>query len=589
MKLMTDNTPATIEQLNATIETAFRAGDPLELAIGIWEAITRFPDKASVAKIYLKKLLREPSVTALTLDTLQRSAKKLREEEDATRCSRYSALGLLLFPKDRYLSLSLIDSAEKLEKFEWIEGAVRPLGKPAADDIVLLNLYASLAHNEGRYEESFECFSKILKLEPDNELALQNLSAAMVGLERVDDAIKLLEGALENTKDPKDYLHRLMPLYHQRGVNVGEKLEYLDERLFQACSTANLARAHADVRMFLQDFRGVKRGLSALYEINKNPGDAFSLSEVELALGEFDAGLERYAVRFPAFPDLDWGNRNAKPYTGQVLTTETLYVWGEQGIGDEVMFSFFFDELSRRVASVIVAMEPRLIPFYTPKYPTWTFVNRHDKAEVKIGDYADFACPSGDLMVYLLTDVLKDGIPLASPHLAPSEDRLKIISDLLPSSENPRVAISWRGGQDVNGKIRSLELEQLMAGIDADLNIEVISLQYDEGHEEEVKKHGDRRIALSGLNNKQDLDGIFSLMVNCDAVLTIDNAVAHFAAALGVPTYLLLPAGQTQYRWKNASFKNLFFPKVKLFIQDQPGLWEGAAKEAWSRLLEDVS
>jgi ADP-heptose:LPS heptosyltransferase len=72
----------------------------------------------------------------------------------------------------------------------------------------------------------------------------------------------------------------------------------------------------------------------------------------------------------------------------------------------------------------------------------------------------------------------------------------------------------------------------------------------------------------------------------CDAVITIDNAVAHFAAALGVPVAVLVPAAQTQYRWKNQSIKELLFPSARLFVQYKPGDWPGAVEAAWRYALE---
>ena len=168
----------------------------------------------------------------------------------------------------------------------------------------------------------------------------------------------------------------------------------------------------------------------------------------------------------------------------------------------------------------------------------------------------------------------------------PDTRRFEQISQLLANKTKPRIAISWRGGSDANGKIRSMELSDLLSGLPPDTQVEIISLQYDEGHEQEVIAHGDRRVAFSGLNNRSDLEGVFALIKCCDAVITVDNAVAHFAAALGVPMAVLVPAAQTQYRWKNQSIKELLFPSARLFVQSKPGDWQGAVDAAWRYALE---
>ena len=127
-----------------------------------------------------------------------------------------------------------------------------------------------------------------------------------------------------------------------------------------------------------------------------------------------------------------------------------------------------------------------------------------------------------------------------------------------------------------------------MSGLPAASDVEVISLQYDEHHEKEIIMNGDRRVSFSGLNNRGELEGVFALISCCDAVITVDNAVAHFAAALGVPVAVLIPAAQTQFRWKQSAIKQLLFPSARLFVQGKPGDWETAIKDAWRFALENA-
>ena len=578
--------PLTIEELEAQMENAFQEGEATDLALFLWEAIGRFPEKASIARIYLKKVLRNPDIAALSLDDFKKNAKRLREDNEPEESAKHAALGLLLFPKDRYLSLSIVDAAEKLKRDEWLAPAIEPLGQPKPDDVVLQNVIAALAQKTGDYEKSYRIFSRLHAREPENEQFIQSRSAALVGLSRWDEARTMLEKMLPITQEPKAYLHRLTPIYSKLGLDVRKSLETLDEEFFKTCSTAKIARAHADIRMFLQDFPGVIEGLQAEYQFKPSPEVAFEIAEAEFTAERFDSALDRYGVRFEAFPKLDWGRRDLPPYRGEILTEETLYVWGEQGIGDEILFSFFFEELERRVRHVTVAMDARLIPSYQARYPNWRFIDRLTASGEMTN--ADFVCPSGDLMVLFLEELVAKNAAFQWPLIQPTPRRLEIVHGLMPPKSRPRVAISWRGGTKTNGLIRSMELDDFVNGIPADADVDLISLQYDEGHEEEVKAFGDRRIALSGLNNRLDIDGVLSLMKCCDAVLTVDNAVAHFGAAVGVPTYVILPAGQTQFRWKSPSLKRLVFPKVNTFIQNKPGSWSEVVKTVWGQLLSDV-
>ena len=582
------NTVRSRAELDEEMENAFRMGDIGATALLAWEVLARFPDDNFAARLYVKKLLRDPKVASEDLDAFKRDAKLLREQGDSEELAKLSALGLLRFPAQRYLSLNLVDAAEKLNRPEWIPHAIKPLGEPEEDDIVLLNAVASLAQTEGDYERANELFGKLLKKEPDNETLAKNYSASLVGIGAFEQATQLLETKLAITDSPRDYLFRLAPLYHRAGLSVSGKLEELDAQFFASCQNANKARTHADVRLFLQDFDGVYDGLTKLLSFSPEPEIAFELAELELASNRMEAGLLRYKTRFEAYPVLRWFEQDIPTYEGQVLENgERVFVWAEQGIGDEVMFSLFLEELDRRVQNVTLATDPRLIHVLSQRYPHWQFLNRHEFPEEPM--QADFACPMGDLMILLLRDLMDSAQPIRRPAFDPDPDRLSKIRALLKDKTRPRIAISWRGGKGVNGRIRSMPLSQLMSPLADSAEVDIISLQYGQDHEQEVREHADRRVALSGLDNLGDLEGVFSLLRCCDAVITVDNSVAHFAAVMGIPTAVLVPAGQIQFRWKNDAMRRLLFPSTELFVQKTPGDWSEPLESAWARVLDIIN
>lgn len=574
----------TAQQLEEELEVAFREGEVGETALLAWELKARFPSESGVASIYIKKLLRDPYVAGISLEHFKKNAKSLRDEDEREELARLSAMGLLRFPAERYLSLSLLEAAERLGKKEWMEPVIRPLGEPKNDDVVLLNVVASLENVLGNYERAQKLFEKLKVQEPHNETIIQNYSATLTGLNQYKEAINLLESHLPKSKTPREYVLRLLPLYRLAGLDPEKEMDQLDRRVFAKCQSIEAARVHADLRLFLQDTPGVLFGLEQLLSQKWNPEVAFELAETELVSDDLSAGLERYGVRFEAFPKLEWYKSQEKKYVGQHLNDEFLFVWGEQGIGDEIMFSMFLEVMVTRAKNMVIALDHRLIPPFENKYPQWRFVNRNDLP----GDLPKFeyACPIGDLMVFFLPEMLAKKQKFNQPVIEPDASRFDQIAQLMASKEKPRIAISWRGGKDANGKIRSMQLSELMAGLPAAAEVEIISLQYDEGHEQEVITHGDRRVALSGLNNRFDLEGVFSLIRCCDAVITVDNAVAHFSAALGVPAAVLIPAAQTQYRWKHPGIKQLLFPSVSLFVQAKPGDWIAPVENAWRYALE---
>jgi len=77
-----------------------------------------------------------------------------------------------------------------------------------------------------------------------------------------------------------------------------------------------------------------------------------------------------------------------------------------------------------------------------------------------------------------------------------------------------------------------------------------------------------------------------------DIVITIDNSTAHLAAALGVPTWLLVPFAP-DWRWLLNGDRSPWYPTVRLFRQPSPGDWRSVMQqvedaldsklERWSR------
>ena len=65
-----------------------------------------------------------------------------------------------------------------------------------------------------------------------------------------------------------------------------------------------------------------------------------------------------------------------------------------------------------------------------------------------------------------------------------------------------------------------------------------------------------------------------ALIAQLDLVLTVDTAVAHLAAALGKPTWLLLSA-QADWRWMEQRDDSPWYPSMRLFRQATTGDWAG--------------
>ena len=83
-----------------------------------------------------------------------------------------------------------------------------------------------------------------------------------------------------------------------------------------------------------------------------------------------------------------------------------------------------------------------------------------------------------------------------------------------------------------------------------------------------------------------DFRNTAATMRNLDLVVTVDTAVAHLAATLGVPTWILIPAYSTDWRWQLKRSDSPWYASVKLFRQPKVGDWDTALREVRGVLTE---
>ncbi len=70
-----------------------------------------------------------------------------------------------------------------------------------------------------------------------------------------------------------------------------------------------------------------------------------------------------------------------------------------------------------------------------------------------------------------------------------------------------------------------------------------------------------------------------ALVDQLDLVITVDTAIAHLAAALGKPTWILLDRN-SDWRWHENGDDSPWYPTVKLFRQ--------SASIDWSEVIDQV-
>jgi len=104
-----------------------------------------------------------------------------------------------------------------------------------------------------------------------------------------------------------------------------------------------------------------------------------------------------------------------------------------------------------------------------------------------------------------------------------------------------------------------------------DLDCTFVSLQKEPRATDQVTLAAHRNILNAGVKFKH-FEDTAGLVCNLDLVITVDTSVAHLCAALGIPTWILLPE-PADWRWQRERADSPWYPSVKLFRQTTRGEW----------------
>ena len=100
---------------------------------------------------------------------------------------------------------------------------------------------------------------------------------------------------------------------------------------------------------------------------------------------------------------------------------------------------------------------------------------------------------------------------------------------------------------------------------------------------EELEKAKDYNLIDIG-KTFENFDDTAAAVENCDLVICNDTSLAHLAAAMGKPVWIVLPYTYN-WRWHLDLSKCDWYDGVKLFRQKSVGDWSEVFEDIYSKLL----
>lgn len=332
------------------------------------------------------------------------------------------------------------------------------------------------------------------------------------------------------------------------------------------------------------DAAGTLRGL-----LEVAPADVrarWNLADTLLRLGEFAEGwpLFEYGIgerdyRGPARP------RAVLPYAAGA---RRLLLWGEQGIGEEMMFASMLPELSAGGAGGMVECDPRLLALFARSFPGWRFAAATTPPSPETAGPFDAALPLASMAQHLRGSVAR--FPRHAGYLHADRSRTAALRARYSAGGTDRiVGISWMSAARIDSEFKSIDLRS-WGPILRTPGVRFVSLQYGTAGAQIAAASRDLGVAIiedDEIDQLRDVDGFAAQVAAMDHVITVSSTAAHLAGALGRPGTVLLPAARgLKWHWMAERPDCPWYPSLTLLRQSDPRRWDDVIAEAAARLAE---
>lgn len=426
-------------------------------------------------------------------------------------------------------------------------------------------------HKQGRMEDAIPAYTQALALRPNDPMIAAHLAEALIDLHRLEEAEAELTRALIHRPQDPGLLTARGRIFELRG-ELDEAVA-LQTRIIADNPTYEAAYLNrGSARRFAGDFEGALADYDAALALKPTMAAAVANRALTLlTLGRLAEAWPDYRARVRArggAVDLS-GDR---PWDGAPLTGKRVLIWGEYGLGDEIMFAGLLPELIRDIGPSALACAPRLLKLFKRSFPTLDVLPLG--GEIKGAFDARLALIDAAQILHPTTGHFPahHGYIKADPVLTASlRDRYRAKTGKL------LVGISWRSASGATGRFKSVDLG-LWDEILRVPGITFVSLQYGD-HAADIAaaraRTGADIVVDPAVDSSGDLDAFAAQVAAMDLIISVSNTTVHMAGALGKPVWVLTPAGPgAHWYWFRDRTDSPWYPAARLFRQSARGSWE---------------
>jgi|GEM_PF-1836545 len=470
----------------------------------------------------------------------------------------------------------------------------------------------------GHYAAAATTAREALAVKPKDADAINILGLAEAQQGRLPTAIGLLQTLVSLQPKSPDAHFNLACVLQRAGSHADAERHYLEAIRLKPATSAyynNLGSLHQDrkdyeaarkaheaaVRFNPQhenaviNLCNVYRILGLMTELEQltqsavqrwpgNPVHWVTRAEALFFLGRFGEGWTCYDWRFKTAdrPALSRAQPGIPAWSGEDVSDKSLLLWTEQGPGDELMYATMLEDIRRRAPGVRLLCSKRMQPLFQRTYPDLKVFGDVLPAEER--DAIEVQAPLASFGGTLRPGV--GSFPQATHTIEVDRAKADTLRSRYRSAANELlVGIAWRSSGVQFADAKSVNLG-VWGALFAAPGVRFVSLQYGDCSRELAmvkSEYGVEVIADPGIDPLNDLDGYAAQVAAMDLVVCSSNTAAHFAGAVGVPAYVMVPATPglgLRWYWQEKEARCLWYGAVRLLRQSRPGIWDDVVREA---------
>jgi tetratricopeptide (TPR) repeat protein len=432
--------------------------------------------------------------------------------------------------------------------------------------------YGRVLKKLGSYDDAIQSYERAIALKPDYAEAYANI--ANIHMEQ-----KLFERALEYHHLAVRHGPTLAVVYYNRGV-VLQELGRHDEALADYDRTLTLQPdyylAYLNKSVILYELKQKTKAAANYRQIlasNPESIDAlWNLGILKLSEGDFAEGWKLSEARLRPQAEIN-NQRFQKPYwdgTEGIAGKTLLIVW-EQGFGDTIQFCRYALLAKNTGARIVLSVQNPLRRLIS------TLDNEIEViGEDEIPEHYDYYCFLMSLPHIFKTSV--ETIPYPAKYLRNEPAAISRWSAKIAALPGLKVGLVWAGGERANitcarrnDANRSLPLTRYIPFLELK-GAAFFSLQKGPPAAQVQAVQATHEIH-DWTDSFTDFADTGALIEHLDLVITVDTSVAHLAAALGKPVWVLVP-WVSCWRWLERRSDSPWYASVRLFRQAERGNWD---------------